>query len=78
MNLERGLLADSDEFGDFAAFRSTSPPQSHAKDDTFFSAFESNTVMQPQQVIRRGNWTCFVACYLQTGGTQRPKLSSKS
>ena len=50
VNLERGLLAGNDEFGDFAAFRSVSPPQSHEKDDSFFTAFESNTVMQPQQV----------------------------
>ena len=53
LNLERGLLSDNDDFGDFAAFRSASPPQKRVNDDTFFTAFQSNTVMQLQQVNLR-------------------------
>lgn len=50
-NNERGVLSDNDDFGDFAAFRSASPPQKDLSDHTFFSAFESNTVMHPQQAV---------------------------
>lgn len=45
------IIADSDDFGDFAAFRSGSPPKSQPRDDHFFNAFQSNTVIQPQQGV---------------------------
>ena len=49
--LGRELLTDSDDFGDFAAFRSGSPTKTQqSDDDSFFNAFQSNTGIQPQQV----------------------------
>ena len=39
-----------DDFGDFAAFRTGSPPQNNLSDDAFFSGFESNTTPQSNQV----------------------------
>jgi len=49
--LGRELLTDSDDFGDFAAFRSGSPSKiQQSDDDSFFNAFQSNTGIQAQQV----------------------------
>lgn len=41
-----GSAVENDDFGDFAAFRTGSPTQNHLSDDTFFTAFQSNTVLQ--------------------------------
>ena len=40
-----GSAVENDDFGDFAAFR-TGSPQNHLPDDTFFTAFQSNTALQ--------------------------------
>ena len=41
-----GSAVENDDFGDFAAFRTGSPTQNHLPDDTFFTAFQSNTALQ--------------------------------
>lgn len=49
-NTGKELLTDSDDFGDFAAFRSGSPSKiQQSDDDSFFNAFQSNPGIQPQQ-----------------------------
>ena len=42
-----GSAVENDDFGDFAAFRTgSSPTQNHLSDDTIFTAFQGNTVLQ--------------------------------
>lgn len=43
-----GSAVENDDFGDFAAFRTGSPTQKHLSDDAFFTAFQSNTVLQAE------------------------------
>lgn len=50
VNFSNGTPEASDDFGDFAAFRTGSPPQSNLSDDAFFSGFESNTTPQSNQI----------------------------
>lgn len=49
VNFSNGTLQE-DDFGDFAAFRTGSPPQNNLSDDAFFSGFESNTTPQSNQI----------------------------
>lgn len=51
MNIEKGPVVDNDDFGDFAAFRSASPPQNNTTEENVFNAFQSNALIQPQQVM---------------------------
>ena len=45
-----GSAVENDDFGDFAAFRTGSPTQKHLSDDAFFTAFQSNTVVQVKYI----------------------------
>ncbi|XP_078358290.1 clathrin interactor 1-like isoform X2 [Oculina patagonica] len=45
-NLNNGSAVENDDFGDFAAFRTGSPPQNHLSDDSFFTDFQGNTALQ--------------------------------
>lgn len=48
---EKGPVVDNDDFGDFAAFRSVSPPQNNTTEENVFTAFQSNALIQPQQAV---------------------------
>ena len=45
-----GSAVENDDFGDFAAFRTGSPTEKHLSDDAFFTAFQSNTVLQVKYI----------------------------
>ena len=51
LDIEKGPVVDNDDFGDFAAFRSASPPQNNTTEENVFTAFQSNALIQPQQVM---------------------------
>ena len=55
--------ASGDDFGDFAAFRSGSPPADNLSNDMFFTEFQSNTVISHQQVSMQAAGHCVNVLY---------------